>query len=370
MGIGNLKQFLFEFLGNAYIFFLLICGMEEKKKFIDVIKLFAPGTSLRSALDDLLRARLGALIVFKTPELANLMEGGFSIKSKFSPQKLVELAKMDGAIVLSEDGKKILYANVMLHPSLNIYSRETGTRHKSGERIAIQAKTLAVAVSERKNKISIYYCNERHELENSSIVLSRTSDFLQVLEKQKEIFDDLLRKFNLLEINNLVTIKDISSFLRRIAIAKKVADLIRRYLVELGKEGVVISMRLRELVGDIPKTEEYLLEDYFPGNSKKILHLIGELSFDSLLESSSVYEILFEEMGDMFVSSRGIRLLNKIGLDEKYLGLLLSRFDSLKKILKANDEELLGVFGSSEDVETFKNSLSDLKQNILLNKDI
>ncbi len=344
--------------------------MENKKNFIDVIRMFAPGTSLRSALDDLLRARMGALIVFKTPELDSLMEGGFGIKCKFSPQKLVELAKMDGAIVLSEDGKKILYANVMLHPSLDIFSRETGTRHKSGERTAKQAKTITVTVSERKNKISIYYCDERHELESASILLSRTSEVLQVLEKQREIFNDLLRKFNILEVNNLVTIKDISNFLRRIEISKKVAELIRRYLIELGKEGMIISMRLRELVGDIPKIEEYLLEDYFGMDSKRILSMVESLSFDSLLEQSTVYELLSEEVNDKFVSPKGIRLLSRMGLEEKSLGLLLSKFDCLKRILKASDEELFDVFGSAEDVDYFKNSLNELKQNILLNKDL
>lgn len=341
-----------------------------EKSFIDVLRMFAPGTSLRSALDDLLRARMGALIVFQTPELGSLTEGGFSIKSKFSPQKLVELAKMDGAIILSEDGKKILCANVMLHPSLDISSRETGTRHKSGERIAKQAKTIAVAVSERKNKISVYYCDERHELQSASVLLSRTSEVLQVLEKQREIFNDLHRKFNILEVNNLVTIKDVSNFLRRIEIMKKVAELIRNYLIELGKEGMIISMRLRELVGDIPRIEEYLLEDYFGVDSKRILQSIEDLSFDVLLEHSTIYEILSEEVDDKFVSPRGIRLLSRMGLDEESLGLLLSKFDCLKNILRANDEDLSEVFDSSEDVDHFKDSLSELKQNILLNKDI
>ena len=352
------------------LIYFIYPGLFMEKNFIDVIKMFAPGTSLRSSLDDLLRARMGALIVFHTPELGPLMEGGFAIKSKFSPQKLVELAKMDGAIVLSDDGKKILYANVMLHPSLDIFSRETGTRHKSGERVAKQAKTIAVTVSERKNKISIYYCDERHELENASVLLSRTSEVLQVLEKQREIFNELLRKFNILEVNNLVTIKDISNFLRRIEITKKVAELIRKYLIELGKEGMIISMRLRELVGDIPKIEEYLLEDYFGVDSKRILKLIEDLSFDVLLESSTIYEILSEEVDDKFVSPKGIRLLSKVGLEEESLGLLLSKFDCLKKILKASDEDLFEVFGSTEDVDCFKNSLNELKQNILLNKDI
>ncbi len=345
--------------------------MEEvvSRTFVDVLKIFAPGTSLRSALDDLLRARMGALIVFDTPELASVMEGGFSIKCRFSPQKLVELAKMDGAIILSKDGKKILHANAMLHPNLEIFSRETGTRHKSAERTAKQVNTIVAAVSERKNKISVYYCEEKHELESASVLLARTSEVLQVLEKQREIFNDLLRKFNVLEVNNLVTINDVSNILRRIEMMKRVADLVKRNLIELGKDGMIISMRLRELVGEIPKIEEYLLEDYFNIDSSRILKLVDSLSFDALLESGTMYDLLSNEVSDKFVSPKGIRLLKRMGLEEKALGLLLSNFDCLKKILKADDESLFEVFGSFEDVEFFKSSLNELKQNILLNKD-
>ncbi len=341
----------------------------ESKTFVEVMKMFAPGTSLRSALDDLLRARMGALIVFEVPELASVMEGGFGIKAKFSPQRLVELAKMDGAIILSNDGKKILYANVMLHPNLEIFSRETGTRHKSAERTAKQVRTIAVAVSERKNKISVYYCDEKHELESASILLSRTSEVLQILEKQREIFNDLLRKFNVLEVNNLVTINDVSNILRRIEVMKRVAEVVKRYLIELGKEGMIISMRLRELVGEIPKVEEYILEDYFGDDSVNVLKLIDSLSFDALLESSTMHDFLCAEVSDKFVSPKGIRLLKRMGLEEKSLGLLVSKFDCLKKILKADDDALMGVFGSMEDVEIFKSSLNELKQNILLQKD-
>jgi diadenylate cyclase len=346
--------------------------MEENfnsRDFVDILKMFSPGTSLRSALDDLLRARMGALIVFDNSELASLMEGGFHIKSKFSSQKLVELAKMDGAIILSKDGKKILHANVMLHPDLTIFSRETGTRHKSAERTAKQIKTVVVAVSERKNKIGIYYCNEKYELESSAILLSRTSEVLQILEKQREILNELTRKFNILEVNNLVTINDVCSVLRRIEILKRVSDFIKRYLIELGKEGVIISMRLKELVGDIPKLEEYILEDYFGADAFKILNILDSFVFDALIDSSVIYEFLSNEVKDKFVSPRGIRLLKKMGLEENDLGLLISKFDCLKKILDAEDEDLLIIFGSPEEVDYFKNSLNELKQNILLNKD-
>ena len=123
----------------------------ERIELIDVLKMFSPGTSIRSALDDVLRAKLGALIVIDKEGISSIVEGGFKINCKFVPQRLAELSKMDGATILSKDLKKILYANTFLDPNVNIMTKETGTRHKAAERTAKQFNTIVVSVSERKN---------------------------------------------------------------------------------------------------------------------------------------------------------------------------------------------------------------------------
>ena len=148
-------------------------------------------------------------IVFDNGKVGReLIEGGFKIGTKFSSQKLVELAKMDGAIILSKDGKEILYANTLLTPEIAIHTKETGTRHKAAERIAKQTKTIVLAVSERKNKISLYQGDTTYELQNSSEILRRASETLQILEKQRELFDTLLENLNDLELQKNSTIKD------------------------------------------------------------------------------------------------------------------------------------------------------------------
>ena len=134
---------------------------DNEKEFLEILKMISPGTSIRSAVDDLLNARMGALIVFENELTQSITERGFRINSKFSQQKLVELAKMDGAIILSRDGKKILYANTLLFPSVEITTKETGTRHKAAERTAKQTKALVISVSERKNKVTVYWGNMR-----------------------------------------------------------------------------------------------------------------------------------------------------------------------------------------------------------------
>ncbi|GAH85094.1 unnamed protein product, partial [marine sediment metagenome] len=154
------------------------------------------------------------------------------INAKFSHQRLVELAKMDGAIILSKDIKKILYANTLLSPSQEIITKETGIRHKAAERTAKQANTIVIAVSERRNKISLYYKDASYELERSSEILRRAAETLQILEKQREIFNDALDNLNLQELRRVVTVNDVSGILQRLEIIKRISGVVRRYLIE------------------------------------------------------------------------------------------------------------------------------------------
>ncbi|MBU2104872.1 MAG: DNA integrity scanning diadenylate cyclase DisA [Nanoarchaeota archaeon] len=339
--------------------------------FLEILKKFSPGTSIRNALDDLMRARMGALIVVRaTDEVLNLVSGGFKVNSKFSPQKLVELAKMDGAIILSGDMKKILYANTLLSPSVNISSKETGTRHQAAERAAKQTGTFVIAVSERKNKITIYYGNIKYELEESSEILRRASETLQVLEKQKEVFNDLISDFNLLEINDSVTISDVCGVLQRIEIINRISEMVRRYLVELGKEGIVVSMRLRELTKNLNKEKEMILNDYFKSDYSRINSSLERIEFDTLLETTNLYKILVGEIHDRIISSKGVRILIKINLSEEQIKTLIDYFKTLDKIFSSDKDELIKALNNEILVKTLIKDLDHLREKILSGKRI
>jgi diadenylate cyclase len=343
---------------------------ELEKGFTDILKMFAPGTSLRMALDDLLRARMGALIIFNNEKVEKIIDGGFRIDMKFSPQKLVELCKMDGAIVLSKEGKDILYANVLLIPDSSIPSRETGTRHKSAERAAKDANTLVIAVSERKNKISIYYGEQVHELRGSAEIFRRCSETLQILEKQRELFNALIADLNLMEIEKLVTLNDVCSVLRRSEIIRRISQNIKTDLVELGKEGRIVSLRLKELIVYPLREEELILRDYFGQNHLKLSEDLSQLNFDILLEDSDISVILFDDITDRPLSPTGLRLLSKISFFENYTDLLMKYFKILDNILFATDEELLSVLKDEELVSFFKKQMAGLKEKIILGKHI
>ncbi len=341
---------------------------ERKKDFLDILKLFSPGTAIRTAVDDILRARMGALIVIDKENLLSIVDGGFRVNTKFSAQKLVELAKMDGAIILSEDLKKILYANTLLFPDVHLSTKETGTRHKAAERTAKQTKTIVIAVSQRKNKITIYYNDLRHELEDSSEVLRRASETLQILEKQKDIFSDLLVNLNILEINNLVTISDVCNVLQRIEIIKRVSEIVKRYLIELGREGTIVSMRLKELTKNIGKERELIIKDYFRSKASKVESSLEEMNFDFLLETSNLLKVLFDESHDRSISPSGIRILSKTNLNEDEIIILINRFKNLDDVLKAEKKSFSGVLKDEAMIDSFIQDIEDLKEKILVGK--
>ena len=198
----------------------------EEKDFFDVLKMIAPGTSIRAALNDLLNAGMGALIVIDNGRIHELFEKGFRIYAKFSPQRLVELAKMDGAIILSRNVQRIIYANSLLIPDPKIISKETGTRHKAAERMSKQSGAIVIAISERKKKITLYYGDKRYELGKSSEVLRRASENMQILEKQRENLNEVVTDLNVLELQKMVTMFDVAKVIQNFEILKswKVED--------------------------------------------------------------------------------------------------------------------------------------------------
>jgi diadenylate cyclase len=341
-----------------------------EKDFVDILKMVSPGTSLRIALDDLLRAKMGALIVFENDFTDPIIEGGFRINSKFTAQKLVELAKMDGAIILSKDGKNIVFANTMLFPSIEIPSRETGTRHKSAERTAKQAKTLVIAVSERKNKISVYYGDYYHQLDKSSEILRRASETLQILEKQRDSFDDLLDNLNSSELQRRSTVMDVCSVLQRLEIIKRISEVVKGYLIELGREGMIVKMRLKELTAGIDKEEVLILRDYFGKDYSMCLDMLAKMDFDFLLEPMNIARLLFEELHDKHVVPKGIRILGKTNLLERYVDLLTGNFENLNIILTATSLELVDVLEGEAMVSFFKEELYNLREKVSLGRRI
>lgn len=342
----------------------------EKKTFSDVLKIFSPGTAIRTALDDILHAGMGALIVLEKEGISNIIDGGFRINCKFSPQRLVELAKMDGAIVLSNDLKKILYSNVFLNPNTKISTKETGTRHKAAERTAKQYGAIVIAVSERRRKTSLYFGEENYCLEETSEILRRAAETLQILEKQKENFDEMLSHLNVLEITNLVSMEDVCKVLQTSEIIRRISESVKRYLIELGKEGIIVSMRLKELVKNVQKERIEIISDYFSSGKTKKEEILSGINLDFLLETQNILRILFSEIHDKPISSGGFRILEKTNLLKKEIKLLVDTFETLDRVFDSDRNSLLDLFKNENLVDSILEELKKLKEKILMSKRI
>lgn len=340
---------------------------QRKLSFLEVLEKLSPGRNLRAALDDIMHARTGALIVFDCPELKNFMEGGFRVNCKFTPQKLVELSKMDGATIISSDMKKILFSNTLLVPDVSIPTNETGTKHKAAERTSKQLGIPVIAVSERRGKITLFYDNKRYILQDAEALLRRATENLNILEKQREICNDLITNLNILEATNLVSVGDACTILQRIEMINRIMNTLKRHIIELGKEGAIIQMRVRELHKGVEELESSILRDYSnkPSSSKRI---ISNINFDGLLDINILSQVLFESSVDKPIFPKGYRILRKLNLTERETDSLINYFENLGQILNSSIEELRKVLRSK--TENFKKELEHIKEQIMLGKKI
>ena len=241
---------------------------KEDSVITEVLKLIAPGTPIRDGLENILKAKTGALIVIgDTKETLDLVDGGFKLDIDYTSSRLYELAKMDGAIVLSNDLKKILYANTQLIPSSDIATTETGTRHRTAERTARQTGELVISISQRRSIITVFKGNSRYVLEDSAKVISKANQALQTVEKYKKVFDNKLALLNEYEFNDIVTLENVVHVIQRAEMVMKVAEEVQRAIFELGEEGRLLEMQLEELIGDLEKEELLIIKDYKIGRA-------------------------------------------------------------------------------------------------------
>ena len=339
----------------------------------DVLKQIAPGTSIRNGLENILNAKTGALIaVADTQEVLDLVDGGFKLDVDYSAAKLYELAKMDGAFILSSDFKKILYANTQLIPSPEIYTTETGTRHRTAERTAKQTGALVISISQRRGIITLFRGNSRYVLKNSADVISKANQALQIVEKYKKVFNNKINFLNEYEFNDIVTLENVITIIQRAEMVKKIAGEVNRAIDELGEEGRLLEMQLDETVGDLDKEETLIIKDYIaPGKKRtaeKILEELEKIEYENLIKIDKIANLLgyedFDSYDEVGVYTRGYRILNKIPrMPSNIVENLVKSFKSLQHILLADIQRLDEVDGIGEiRARTIKQSLKRMQE--------
>jgi len=352
--------------------------IEKDRELLSVLKIMAPGTALREGLENVLRAKTGGLIVLGDSEqVLDIVDGGFAINSDYTPTYIYELAKMDGAIVISSDLKKILFANTQLVPDSSIPTFETGTRHRTADRVAKETGAIVIAISQRRNIISVYKGNVKYILRDSSVILGKANQALQTLEKYVSVLDRVISNLNLLEFQDLATLFDVITAIQRTEMVLRIVSEIERYICELGNEGRLISMQLNELIKSVEQDGIFLIRDYCQSNLdyNEIYIQIQNISSEELLNLDIISKLIGYTgvpLVDTFISPRGYRMLNKIPrIPSGVIENLIKRFKELKGVMEASYEQLDKVEGIGEArAKAIKNGLRRLREQIMIDKPI
>ena len=342
----------------------------------EILKLIAPGTPLREGLDNILKAKTGAIIIIgDSKEVLEIVDGGFKIDEYYNPAKLYELAKMDGAIVLSKDLKKILFANTQIIPSSKISTEETGTRHRTAERTAKQTGELVISISQRRNIITVFKGDFRYTIEDTSKIITRANQALQTLENYKSVFDKKLNTLNEYEFNDIVTLDNVITCIQRAEMVMRISEEVNRAILELGADGFLVKMQLEELIENMPNEELLIIKDYMAPtrrlNPEKILNLIRQESVDGFIDSNAIARLLgydiFENYEEIAVYPRGYRILNKVPrMPNAIVNNLVKTFKSFQHILAADIDQLDAVDGIGEiRARTIKQSLRRMQEQFI-----
>ena len=337
---------------------------------VDILKMIAPGTQIRAGIDNILKAKTGGLIVIGDgKEIQNIIDGGFHVDVEFSPARLYELAKMDGAIILSEDLKRILYANAQLIPDFTITTVETGTRHRTAERVAKQTGKIVISISQRRGIITIYYGNSRYVLEDTAKVMAKSNQALQTVEKYRIVFNNKINLLNEYEFNDIATLNVVVETIQRGEMLYKIAEEVQKSIYELGIEGRLLKMQLdiqydkndknktkgKEKVKNQEKAKEQDSNDENEDIEIEDVTFkkIRSLSYEDLMKEQLIANILGikenDNFSDISVYTRGYRILSRVPRMPGFIvDNIVKKFGSWQKILSASAEELDEVDGIGE----------------------
>ncbi len=326
----------------------------KDKTLLSALRQVAPGTPLRSGIDDIIRAEHGALIVIGDPnELAFLFSGGMRLDLPLTPQLLYELAKMDGAIVVNPGLEKLVYANVQLMPDASIPTTETGTRHRTAERVAKQTNALVISISQQRETVTVFVGDLRYQLGEISDTLARTNQALGTLETYRTRLDQGLTRLTALEFQSAVVLDDVLVVLQRAEMTTRMAEEIERNCVELGEEGRLIRMQLDELMEDVPREKAAVVYDYERSGDRAAsstgLERLSQLEYSRLLEFEELARLLgYEDTNplDHTVQPRGYRVLQRIPrLPDSVVRHVVRDFESLDAVVRASHRDLEAVDG-------------------------
>ncbi|GAA2521840.1 DNA integrity scanning diadenylate cyclase DisA [Rarobacter incanus] len=347
---------------------------------LETLAAVAPGTELRDGLERILRGRTGALIVLGMDSVVEeISSGGFVLDVPFSATRLRELCKMDGAVVFDPVTNRIVRAAVQLLPDPSIETTESGTRHRTAERVAKQTGFPVISVSQSMRIIAVYVGQARHVLDDTDTILARANQALQTLERYRARLDEVAGTLSALEIEDLVTARDVCVVVQRLEMVRRISDEINGYVVELGTDGRLLTLQLDELISGVSTDREAVIRDYVdlaPADRSvdTVLADLDTLTSSQLLDLALVGRVLGLPGGgealDAAVAPHGYRLLSRVPrLPATVTDRLVNHFGGLQKLLAASVDELMAVDGVGEHrARAVREGLSRLAESSILER--
>ena len=354
------------------------------------LALVAPGRALRDGLERVLLAKRGALIVVGDgAEVLSICTGGFLLDAEFTPQRLSELAKLDGAIIVSADAARIARANVHLVPNPSIPTSETGTRHRTAERVARSVDVPVISVSASMSVVTVYRRDTKHVLQSASRLHERVSQALQTLERFRQRLDAAVGALSAMEIEDTVTVRDVIAVLQPAELAVRIAEEIDGHLVELGDDARMLRLQLDELLDGVARVRSLVVRDYLrtevparPDSDadvagvelRRALQALGRLSTEDLLDPRRVASALGMCAGevdlDAALEPRGYRLLHRLPrFPESVIDGIVDHFAGLPRIMRATIDDLEEVSGvGTARARSVKDGLARLAEATILER--
>lgn len=338
----------------------------------------APGTELREGLERIMRGRTGALIVLGSDKtVASISSGGFEINADFTPTRVRELSKMDGAIICDKDARVLLNAAVQLMPDPTLETNESGTRHRTAHRVAQQTGFPVIAVSASTQMISVYVDKQRYTVEDTQSLMSRANQAIQTLESYRNRLEQVLSSLSALEIEGSVTLRDVVIALQRMEMVRRISVEAEYYVLELGTHGRLISLQLEELLSHSLPGAEVILKDYSPtktnaGAITDALEQLIKLEDKDIVGLETIARACGFDANDMeaALAPHGYRLLAGIkSMPGAIADRLVAHFDGLPSLMAASIDELRAVDGIGEQrARVIRESLSRMAESSLLER--
>ena len=333
---------------------IVASDVDRHRRLLDYLAMMAPGTPLRDGFERILRGRTGALVVLgRNKIISQISTGGFALDVVYTPTALRELAKMDGAIIFDWEADRIIRAGVQLMPDASIDTVETGTRHRTADRVSGQSGLPVVSISASMSTIALYLDHRRHLVEHSDQILTRAHQALQTLERYRGRLWEVTTKLSSLEVQDQVTVRDFALVAQRLEMVRRLEEELDTYVVELGTDGRLLTLQLHELRAGIDELRCLLERDYRPMDSSTF-GLLGlqHLNTDELLDPLTVARAAgfpYNMHLESHVTTRGFRQMAQINRLPSYLGdRLIEHFGTLQALFGASTNDLQAVEGVGE----------------------